>query len=104
RLRKIHAVSGGRTGRGRRYRFLEAWGLRAGFLSASRRKPSSRAWIACAQRAITYRPHALLHLARHIIVTHDGAAVAQAARLSLHDEHPERVAGLHDQGTPCLLR
>jgi hypothetical protein len=49
-------------------------------------------------------PHALLHLARHVIVVHDGAAVAQATRLSLHHQHPERAAGLDHQGTPCLLR
>ena len=60
--------------------------------------------LACAQRTIIYRPHALLHLARHIIVAHDGAAVAQATRLSLHHEHPERVAGPDDQGTPRLVR
>ena len=28
----------------------------------------------------------------------------QAARLSLHHEHPECVAGLPHQGAPCLLR
>ena len=48
--------------------------------------------------------HALLHLARHIIVAHDSAAVAQATGLSLHHEHPESVTGLRHQGAPCLLR
>jgi hypothetical protein len=43
-------------------------GGRAGTFSASPR-----------QRAIIYRPHALLHLARHIIVAHDRAAVAPHA-------------------------
>jgi hypothetical protein len=42
-------------------------------------------------------------LGRHIIVARDYTAVAQSARLSLHDEHPERPAGLGHQGTPCLL-
>ena len=46
--------------------------------------------------------HAQLHLARHIIVAHHGAAVAQAACLSLYHEHPERVSGLPHQGVPCL--
>ena len=49
-------------------------------------------------------PHALLHLARHVIVAHDSAAVAQATGLSLHHEHPECVTGLRHQGAPCLLR
>ena len=47
--------------------------------------------------------HALLHLAWHVVVAHDSAAVAQAARLSLHHEHSERVAGLPHKRAPCLL-
>ena len=37
---------------------------------------------------------------RHI--DEEAAAVAQATRLPLHHEHPERVAGLHYQGAPCF--
>ncbi len=36
------------------------------------------------------RSHALLHLARDMIVAHEGAAVAQAACLSLHHKHQGR--------------
>src|SRR6185295_5776335 len=50
------------------------------------------------------QPHALLHLARHIIAAHDCAAVAQATCLSLHHEHPERVAGLQHEIAPRLVR
>jgi hypothetical protein len=47
-------------------------------------------------------PHVPLHLVRHMIVAHDGSAVAKATRLSLHHQHPERVASLHHQRTPQL--
>src|ERR1700756_2265097 len=65
---------------------------------------SSASHVAAPRRWGEGRPHALLHLARHPIVAHNSAAIAQATRLSLHHEHPERVAGLRHQGTPCLLR
>src|SRR5579884_2355580 len=48
--------------------------------------------------------HALLHFAGNLVVAHDGAAVAQAAGLPLHHEHPQRVAGLHHQGASCGWR
>jgi hypothetical protein len=48
--------------------------------------------------------HALLNLARHVIVFHDVAAIPQATRLSLDREHPERVAGVQYEDTSCLLR
>lgn len=50
------------------------------------------------------RRHALLHLAGHVVVPHQRAAVAQTARLPLHHEHPERVAGFPHQEAPGLLR
>ena len=71
-------------------------------LSDSRKpdRPSSPLSRICGED----RPHALLHFARYVIAAHGGTAVAQATRLSLHHEHPERVAGFLDEGAPYLLR
>ena len=48
--------------------------------------------------------HARLHLGRHAIVAHQLPRVAQAERLALHHEQPERVAGLRHQFAPLAPR
>ena len=50
------------------------------------------------------RTHAVLHLGRHAVVAHQLARVAQAERLALHHEQPERMAGLGDQRAARLAR
>jgi hypothetical protein len=46
--------------------------------------------------------HAHLHLGRHGVAAHDGAAVAQAAGLALDHEQPQGVAGFGHQHGPAL--
>src|SRR6185312_5762869 len=63
-----------------------------------------RCGASCCRAPGDGRAHAPLYLARHAVLAHDGTAVAQAARLSLHHEHPERAAGLGHEGAPRLPR
>ncbi len=53
--------------------------------------------LALARRFGGQHTHAVLHLRGHAIVAHQLARVAQAQRLALHHEQPERVARLRHQ-------
>jgi hypothetical protein len=60
--------------------------------------PSMRATIASAEN-----PHAILYLLRDSIVPHHRARVAQSAAFPLDDEAPQRVAGVRNQFSSCVV-
>lgn len=49
-------------------------------------------------------PHAILYLLRYSIIPHHCARVAKSAAFPLDYETPQRVAGVHNQFSSCLVR
>src|SRR5437763_1356157 len=58
---------------------------------------------ALARRSCRQHAHATLHLGRDVIIAHELPRIAQAKRLALHHEHPQRVPGVCDERAALLL-
>src|SRR5580704_6548426 len=65
--------------------------------------PQARGLAATGTLPPAERAHAVVHLRRNAIVADDRPRIAQADRLALDHEAPQRVAGVADEARPCRV-